>query len=581
MKTPKWVWIALGVAALVAFGPLLFDFFSDQWTHPEYQGFPLVFAAVAFFTWQRWGEREEKSERSNWLYWFGLGVIVLGLLTLAFAAYIFSPWLGLFAWGVFTFGIVACVRSRYSVPALWGIWASQLVLLPPPLNYDRRFVAELQLFSSWLSSKVLDAFGVFHVMQGNTLKLEDKQLFVDEACSGIVSLISIITCIVIYSIWQRRALFHVLMLIVLGVVWVTLMNSVRICTIAIAYEWLDLDWTEGLPHTMLGLVLFAASLGVIYCLDRFLGELLAPVNAEWRAKDLAVDHRGLSLMYVWDWLFSTARHEEMEEDAALAAEELVFEAPKAKRSSSPVGVNFLLFSIASLVCLAVWQLGLLQFGREGEKKAIEQSVIRAISLDESFAVVRNAALTQVNFEAASRGQFDAWGENSRSYFFDDATGKRYQLSCDFLFGPFWHDLQVCYRGNGWQIKQNGVREITTSASDLQDDPDWKVQEIELERQEGAETGYVLCAAFRANGNSFNPPFGASWLYDFVTHAIQGRDRSHQANYYQVQVAVFGTPVVTEENREMARVLLAEARERLRLAITSPENAPTQPLAKSE
>ena len=81
-------------------------------------------------------------------------------------------------------------------------------------------------------------------MEGNTLFLPDKQLFVDEACSGIVSVMSSVACAVVYSVWQIRPPIHLVLLALASVVWATLMNVVRICAITIVHNRWGVDWSE-------------------------------------------------------------------------------------------------------------------------------------------------------------------------------------------------------------------------------------------------------------------------------------------------------------------------------------------------
>ena len=142
------------------------------------------------------------------------------------------------------------------MPYLWGVWLLPWLVVPLPFGRDQMLITMLQRGSSQVSSIVLDWFRVPHLMEGNTLILPDKQFFVDEACSGIVSVMSIIACAVIYGVWRNRPPLHLVLLASAGVGWATLMNVVRISVIAIAYHWSGVDWSSGTPHEILGLLIF-------------------------------------------------------------------------------------------------------------------------------------------------------------------------------------------------------------------------------------------------------------------------------------------------------------------------------------
>ena len=171
------------------------------------------------------------------------------------------------------------------------------LILPPPLNRDQTLITILQRYSSKTSSFVLDALGVDHIMEGNTLLLPDKQFFVDEACSGIISVASIIACAVIYGVWRRRSALHTILLALAGVGWATLMNTLRISTIAVVHWSWSLDWTAGAPHQAISLCVFLFAFLALMSTDALLAGLLAPIGASmerkpWRSDPLGTAVRG-------------------------------------------------------------------------------------------------------------------------------------------------------------------------------------------------------------------------------------------------------------------------------------------------
>ena len=188
-----------------------------------------------------------------------------------------SPWLAIVSAILLVASRFVRVSAAWRVEYLWGIWAMLLLLVPLPLNRDQLLINRLQHISSRLSSFFLDWLGVHHLMDGNTLRLPDKEFFVDEACSGIVSVMSVIACAVIYGIWRNRPPMHVILLAVAGVAWATLMNVARITTIAVAFAWWGVDWSSGTPHETLGLIVFTITFLALVSTDYLLVALLAPI----------------------------------------------------------------------------------------------------------------------------------------------------------------------------------------------------------------------------------------------------------------------------------------------------------------
>jgi exosortase/archaeosortase family protein len=431
----------------------------------------------------------------------------------------------------------------------------------------------------------MDAFGVLHVMQGNTLILPDKQLFVDEACSGIVSLISILYCIAIYCVWRERGVVQAVLLLIAGVLWTIMMNSLRLTTIGLAWAWYKVDLAVGAPHSLLAVVLFGISILVIYALDRFLAEVLAPVDSEWRTQDREDAHPGLTLMQIWDRFFSTREDELAEEDdeATDEAEGLRVnretlaqeQAASVARFSAPwstFGIPVTTgFAALGLVYLSVF--GVQETKYQG---VVDRALDRALELSGTFVVDNQMGLEFKEFSSDRREIFrwDDWGQHSRTYSYADAEGAVYQVSCDFMFGPHWHDLRICYRGAGWKIRNESIlrlgdlassdREPLEVISSLTAPP--LVEQFFIEREGEQQKGMITYGAFRASGEWFNRPRGAGLYNDMWAHIVQGRDRAEQADYFQVQVTTFFEGELSAEQKARAERLLKIAVERFKEGI---------------
>jgi exosortase len=569
-------WLLVLGAVLLGFAPLLIPFFRGQWSRSEYQAFPLLIAAIGFFFWYRWSAARPVN-RGHWS-WFVLGwaATASAIVNLALAMFFYSPWLAIVAFVFFAFSFALNVWQRWDVRGIFMIWLLTCLLVPPPLDRDRMFVAKLQLFSSEMTSRILDGIGILHVLRGNIFDLPKKQLGVDEACSGIVSLVSILTCIAIYVVWKQRSWFHFAILVIFGMAWTIFMNTIRLATIAIAWSWYEVDLSEGQPHMLLGLIIFLVSAGVVFCVDRLLAELLAPIDTEWRERDASSDKTGLTLMKFWNAFISSPRETENlvdEEVAEHRGNEQEFQEKRRQflTFTSPTGWPVL----GLLAVLGLAQMFLVAPSEAKLQAAIKAAKDRAIALKEEFDPLRDQGLKMIKFQTDERKKFDAWGEFSRSYEYEDADGNRYWVSVDFPFGPHWHDLRDCYKGAGWRITEEKffVMDVQLDASasprmgtgSLTDG--WEADEFLTVRENEPETSLILHSAFYADGKIFNRPRGGSLYYDFITHVAKGRDRQEQADYFQVQVVARSKQRVNEVQAATARKLIGLVSEKFRQALT--------------
>jgi hypothetical protein len=68
----------------------------------------------------------------------------------------------------------------------------------PPLGFDHEVIVWLRRIATQASSGVLDMIGIAHAVAGNVIETEKERLMVEDACSGINSLLSVCSCVLFY-----------------------------------------------------------------------------------------------------------------------------------------------------------------------------------------------------------------------------------------------------------------------------------------------------------------------------------------------------------------------------------------------
>jgi exosortase len=357
-------------------------------------------------------------------------VILLGLswLLLAFGHISNTPWFAYVSLIVLITSGFLVISRYWRVPYLVGIWLLPWLVVPLPFNRDERLITFLQRVSSQISSVALDWLNVPHLMEGNTLILADRQFFVDEACSGIVSLMSIIACAVIYGVWRSRGPFHLFLLTLVGIGLATLMNVVRITVIAVAYFRAGVDWSEGTPHEILGLLIFLATFIALVSTDYALIALLAPVKSEGRLGGPIT--YGARLVEAWDWLHAWGQSFVLAADGAPMSQGHVehasplrvvstpFLKPTSKSVEPDLQRGSMRFAIALIPILAFATLAVGQFTLAGlfqtARAANPQSLARARTLGADVLPKELGTASFVNFSAADRSADDSHADRDRS-----------------------------------------------------------------------------------------------------------------------------------------------------------------------
>jgi len=148
-----------------------------------------------------------------------------------------------------------------------------LLMVPIPAIVFTRIALPLQLLASRFGTTVMSAAGVPVLREGNVLVLSNTTLEVAEACSGIRSLISLLTLGIVLGYftdgrsWARVTI--ALMTIPIAIV----TNGLRVAGTGIAARYYGAAAAEGFFHSFSGWLLFIAALGLLTAVQRGIGTL--------------------------------------------------------------------------------------------------------------------------------------------------------------------------------------------------------------------------------------------------------------------------------------------------------------------
>ena len=257
---------AVGVLYATNFAKLFSDWSVDEnYSH----GF---FVPIAFF-WMLWRQRDQlekiKVSPRSW----GILIVLLALVQLAAGTwgaenFVAHSSLLVLLCGiiVFLFGIE--MLRAVAFPIAWLLF---MIPLPSIIFYSLTF--PLQLLASKLAVGILDLLRVPNVCEGNVLYLANFTAGVEEACSGIRSLISILAFAVLLGYLLNMSVRSRWILAIAAVPIALGMNAARVAGTGLVGNYLGAKWAEGFFHTFSGWLLFIGSLaimlGVVRILHRF------------------------------------------------------------------------------------------------------------------------------------------------------------------------------------------------------------------------------------------------------------------------------------------------------------------------
>jgi hypothetical protein len=205
--------------------------------------------------------------------------------------------------------------------------------------------------------------------------------------------------------------------------------------------------------------------------------------------------------------------------------------------------------------VALGQIGLLASASILSHEPVA-SVARAKTLERNSLPASFASLRCIGFKMDQREHEDIFGEFSKVYEFRDEKGHTYLVSCDFPFSQGWHELTVCYKGIGWQVRDRKSRELSADNGET-----WTSIEAVLAKPDG-QHGFVTWAIFDEDGQPVSPPLGR--LRDQIWRLLVRRSPLIPGRtLFQVQVFTQSASKLTEEQKRHASKLLDEVRGRMR------------------
>lgn len=281
----------------IAFGfaSILGAFFLNLWKQPEYQFFPQALAAAGYFAWSRLKEVPRPFVPGAPAITFVL--ILASLLGLGLATFIWSPWIGAVAAMFAAVGLLWWHGGGVLLRTMVPILVMCLTILPPPLGLDLKLNLFLRHVATVLSSRALDLLGVIHSVNGNVIELPGQKLLVEEACSGVNSVLFATAFCLFFLLWKRRAVWCYVVSVPLVLVFVVMGNIVRISLGAWLQYHDSIDILTGWKHEVLSMVLV-----VIYIVLVISLESLLPASAVMKSRPLERSAMQRVVRPAWAWL---------------------------------------------------------------------------------------------------------------------------------------------------------------------------------------------------------------------------------------------------------------------------------------
>jgi exosortase len=250
----------------------------SQWYHdPDFSHGFFVPLFSAFVLWQ---ERTLLTRIALKPSWTGLGVILSALCLLVLGQMGAELFLSRLSLLLLLAGAVILFFGWNLFRAVLFPWAFLLLMIPIPKVAFNQITFPLQLLASRVAADILRSplFGVPVLREGNVIYLASMALEVAEACSGIRSLMSLLTLAIIYGYLMERRMWVRWALALASVPIAVAANCVRIIGTGLLVQYWNADKADGYFHASWGWLTFIVAFVMLYALH-------ALIRLIWPAKE--------------------------------------------------------------------------------------------------------------------------------------------------------------------------------------------------------------------------------------------------------------------------------------------------------
>ena len=258
--------LVLGALALVFWQVFvrLYDAWSNDGNYSH--GFRIIPLAL-YFAWER---REQFAAAPIKSSTFGL-VVLLGSLAVLMAGLLGAElFLSRIAIVGTVTGIVLYLYGWRRLQVLAFPIAFLLLMIPIPAIIFQQIAFPLQLFASQFGEFCMSAAKIPVLREGNVLILANTSLEVAEACSGIRSLISLITLAIVFGYFSDPRTWVRIAIVASAIPVAIIANGARVAGTGIAAQYYGPEAAQGFFHEFSGWVVFVVAFLLMLAVHRLI-----------------------------------------------------------------------------------------------------------------------------------------------------------------------------------------------------------------------------------------------------------------------------------------------------------------------
>jgi len=252
--------IALAAGFIIAYFPVWKNLVTTWYNNDQYSHGFFILPVCLYILWQK---KEILTKvpfsPSRW----GMALVIFSLLIYLFAHFAEIATIASLSLVLFLTGVVIYFYGFLMFKHLFFPLFLLLFMIPVPSQIFSSLTIPLQIFVS-KSSVFIGSFLCIPIYrEGNVIHLPEQTLQVVQACSGLRSLISLLTLSVVFGYLTLKSNILRSILFISGIPIAIIVNVVRVLLMALAFYYFNYDLTKGTIHTVFGMIIFVFALIIV------------------------------------------------------------------------------------------------------------------------------------------------------------------------------------------------------------------------------------------------------------------------------------------------------------------------------
>lgn len=265
------------VLALGIYFPILRNMVYHWSIVEDYQHGFIIVPLALFFAYQRRWDLEDAVIKGSWL---GLIPMFIGLTSLTIGR-LGTELMTMRSGFVLTLiGLILLLLGKEIFKILGFPLFFLFLMVPLPQSLVNTIAFPLQLIAAKFAVWSLQELGIPALVEGNIIHLAHAELFVHEACSGLRSLMALITLGVVFAYFFNRSQLWIQLLLVGSTIPIAIMvNAFRVALTGYLSHHYGQDFATGVIHDFQGIFTFGLAFFALLALGRLIESIMRSIDA--------------------------------------------------------------------------------------------------------------------------------------------------------------------------------------------------------------------------------------------------------------------------------------------------------------